>query len=248
VGARGEPLTPLRAAVEEAYQVFKAGAPERWSGDDYDLDRESWARLSDLPLRELNSADTHHVLSESGRFDGREVRYMLPRLFELLAEGESPSSWGEECSLSCLAEAGYPEKWTEPERAAIEAFFSAMLDACLQDEQFWERRSLDSLLCMAGVANADVSALLERADRAEDRRLARAVAHDIDWIGGPDWFGGLANAFWENAHPGHASTVEAWYRRPELLTLLEREFFAETDPAWQQRISDAVERMRGWRR
>jgi len=248
VGAGGEPLTPLEAAVEEAYRVFKAEAPQRWLGDDLDLDRKAWTRLSDLPLRELNSADTHHFLTESGRFDGREVRYMVPRLFELLAAGECPGHWGEECSLSCLERAGYPKDWTDPERAAIEGFFAALLDDCLAQQALWERRSLDTLLCMAANANADVGALLARADQEEDQPMARAVAHDLAWIGGVYAHGGMQNNFWESAPGGHAAETEAWYRRTELLARIEQAFFEEPDPDWQKRISDAVESMRGWTR
>jgi hypothetical protein len=247
VGAGGEPLTPLKAAVEEAYRVFKAEAPERWSGDDIGVGKEDWERLSTVPLRELTRSDTYHFLTETGVFNRHEVRYMLPRILDLLAAGEEPHAAGDECSLSCLANAGYPEQWTAPERAAIDAFFFAMLDACLEDEEFWERWSLDTLLCVAGCANADVGALLARADRAEDQRLARAVAHDIDWVGGLYPAGGLVNAFWQSARPEHAAAVDAWYRHPELLARVERAFFDESDPDWQKRISDAVEAMRGWR-
>lgn len=248
MGARREPLTPLRQAVEEAYSQFKAEPPGRWSGDDMGLGEEDWARLTNVPLRELNRHDTYHFLSETFRFNRREVCYMLPRLLELLAEAEAPNAAGEECSLSCLAEAGYPDVWTTPERAVVETFFEAMLDECLTEQGFWDRLSLDTLLCMAGNANADIGALLDRAERADDKWIARAVAFDLDWIGGPHSSGGLVNAFWESAKPKHRSAVEAWYRRPELLERIERAFFAETDPEWQRRISKAVEVMGTWQR
>lgn len=238
---------PLRQTVEDAYRLFADDPPAHWSGDDLGIGKEDWDRLTNVPLRELNRHDTNHFLSETGRFTRREVRYMLPRVMELLAEGEAPHAAGAECSLSCLASAGYPDDWTETERAVIEAFLAAMLDSCLADPNFWDRLGLDELLCMAANANADVSALLDSLDRADDGTVARAVAFDLDWIGGLYSSGGFRNAFWESAKTEHASAVEAWYRQPELLERVERAFFAETDPDWQTRISNAVAAMATWR-
>ncbi|HSF94095.1 MAG TPA: hypothetical protein VLA52_03645 [Thermohalobaculum sp.] len=234
--------------MEDAYSVFRCDPPQRWSGDNTGYDRENWQRLSAVQLRELTRFDTDHFLSETGAVERSELRYILPRMFDLIAQGEAPHVAGEECSLSYLAETGYPEKWTEPERSAVERFFAALLDHCLSERYFEDSPFLDVVLCMAGNANADLGALLDRADRAGDKWLARAVAHDIDWIGGPDAAGGMRNAFWESAADAHASAAEAWYRRPELLARMERAFFAETDPDWQQRLSDAIEAMRGWSR
>lgn len=238
----------LREAVLRAYDLFGAAPPDRWAGDDLGLAREDWARLSAVPLRELNRADTNHFLSETGHFTRREVRYMLPRVMELLAEGEAPHAAGEECSLRCLRLAGYPDDWTVPEREVVESFLAALLDASLADERLWDRFSLDTVLCMAANANGDLGALLARADRAGDRLLARAVAYDLDWIGGLDTAGGLRNAFWESADDAQRAAVTAWYRRPEFCDRVERAFFAEGDPDWQRRLSDAAEQMRNWQR
>jgi hypothetical protein len=88
--------------------------------------------------------------------------------------------------------------------------------------------------------------LLDRIDRADDKRVARAVAFDLECLGGLDAHGDLVNAFWENASPEPRTSVRAWYRRNEIRACLERAFFAETGPDWQRRISDAVEAVRRW--
>jgi hypothetical protein len=88
--------------------------------------------------------------------------------------------------------------------------------------------------------------LLGRIDRAGDRSAARAVVVDLECLGGLDADGDLVNAFWENAGPAHRARIRSWYRRDGLRACLERAFFAEAEPDWQRRISDAAEAVRGW--
>ncbi|MDH3667322.1 MAG: hypothetical protein OEN23_10385 [Paracoccaceae bacterium] len=237
-------LAALRAAVEDAYRTFETARPEKWSGDDLDLGREYWARLETVPLRELNRSDTDHFLSETGRFLRHEIRYILPRVIELLAEGESPHAAGMECSLNCLAQSGYPQDWTDGEVAAVEAFFAQLLDATIAG--VLESDGIGTLFCMVANAHGDLPALLDRGDRADPKTLARAIASDLDIIGGLDADGGLINAFWETAPGEHKVSMVDWYRRPKLVSVMEQAFFSETDPRWQQKISDALETMRRW--
>jgi hypothetical protein len=246
VGAGRESLTPLRQAVEEAYCLFKADPPDHWSGDDIGLGRRDWDRLTNVPLRELNRSDTNHFLSEAGDFKRHEVRYMLPRILDLFADGEDPHAAGLECCLGCLERTGYPDYWRPEERRVIEAFLLALIDQTLTEESYTEEASLDGVLCMAANANADLAPILAYLDQADETALARAVAFDFDLIGGLGEDGNLVNAFWESAGSGNRAAMIAWYRRADLAALLERAFFAESDPEWQRKLSAAVDVMRSW--
>ncbi len=237
-------LPPLRAAVEDAYRAFKTARPEKWSGDDLQLGREYWARLETVPLHELNRSDTYHFLSETGKFPRHEVRYMLPRILDLLAEGQDPHSAGIECSLDCLASTGFPQDWTDADIAVVETFFARLLDATI--DGVLESDGIGTLFCMVANAHGDLPALLDRADQADPKTLARAVASDLDIIGGIGLDGELINAFWETAPGEHKESMIDWYRRPALVSILEQAFFSETDPHWQQKISDALETIRRW--
>ncbi len=119
-----------------------------------------------------------------------------------------------------------------------------LLDAVIACEVHAD--TIGAYFCMVACAGGDLPAVLDRAAGAEPQSLARAIALDIGVLGGLDQTGELVNAFWENASTENRRAMTEWYRRPGFAADLERAFFAETDPEWQQRISDALETIRNW--
>jgi hypothetical protein len=246
-----EPSAPLRQVVEEAYCFFAADPPTNWVGDGIGVGERDWARLTDVPLRDLTLYDTTHFLTETPHHNGREVRYMLPRLMDMLAEGDAPTVIAVECSLSCLASAGYPDDWTESERDLIERFFHELLRSyCADPRHFAPSRAIgDNLggyLCMIGSAGRDVAGALQVLDSVPQHQLAHALALWIGPSGNPlfSWRSSLHDGFWDLAPANREHAVLDWVEALNLPHLLETAFFEEADPEWQETISDALEHVK----
>ena len=124
----------LSAAIENAYAVF----PEmKWRGRNAtvcpccvsELNARDLART---PRRDLDAdligeylGSAHHVDEGSA---AQEVRHFLPRIFELVADGEETSLSGNECALTAPAIWGVSDlvlahpSWPDHGLAWIEAF------------------------------------------------------------------------------------------------------------------------------
>jgi len=246
VGAGDKPLTPLEQAVEEAYKVFAVPTPISTGVCKHCcMNPEIERDFLKVSIREMPPdyvADWYFAALEDMTHD--IAAYLLPKIFELISQGTWPNAVGEEITLQFLAEAGYPDDWLPDERRVVDAFLIALIDKTLAEETFHDGVGLDVLLCMASNANVELGPFLDHLYRADDLSLARAVIFDFYLIGGLNMDGNLVNAFWETASARHRATMQSWYRSPELTAKLERAFFAETDPIWQGKISDAIEMMR----
>lgn len=85
-----------------------------------------------------------------------------------------------ECSLNCLAAAGYPKSWTDAEQEVIERFFTDLLRAyCIDPEAFQPSTiggDLGGYLCMIGCAGGDIRSALAVLESMPEQQLARALA------------------------------------------------------------------------
>ena len=130
-------MTPqLAAVIEDAYDVF----------GDYDVRRslvvchcnscmtvEDEQRLLKTPLREIPARLLAEYTGSAHSWDdgpvARQMRYFLPRYFELIAQGDPPDNIGLDICLRRLAQAGWRETWPKAEEEIIDRFFDELISA-----------------------------------------------------------------------------------------------------------------------
>lgn len=227
----------VQAAVDTAYRVFAR----------YDV-REGLVvcrcdacvapqverTLIVLPLREIPASllgeytNSAHVWTP---VVADQLRYFLPRYFELLAVGEIPNALGMETCLIRLHEADWRTSWPRAEADAIMGFFTARFRALLETSspalaEFPGLPSHDAdpaedWLCMVAHAGGDIAPLLAVWDDATGLNAALRLANVI---GGADWSAGrLRNEGWDASDHGEAAMTDvmAWLRRPSIRARLE---------------------------
>lgn len=206
--------SPLHPIVEEAYRVFAypkpstTGVCERCCMDPrIERDFHSPA-IRELPLAYLR--DWFFAVPTPALT--REVwGYLLPRVMEVLACGESPSNAGIELSLSRFP-TGDRQRWSDAEWDVLDRFRTTFLDhGARRSEDF-----LDDLLCLFGEAGWSLAELLDQASAWPDELLAERLWND--WcrrLGKRDiWI----TAFWSGAH---RARVFAFYTSRELYERME---------------------------
>ena len=234
----------LRAAIENAYAVF----PEmKWRGRNatvcFCCVSELNARdLAKTPRRELTAdlvsaylGSAHHVDEGSA---AQEVRHFLPRILELLAQGEEVSMSGAECALIRLGRGAlgwgdetYRDVWPKREVDAVDRFLRAYWLAVLSEapELFQRRETGETLfhdhlaedaLCMVARGGGDVAALLALWDRETTFAAALHVANLVSNAMARSWRpfplleeGRLGNPHWEEQEDAMRIVVD-WILRP----------------------------------
>lgn len=121
----------LTDCIDKMYRQFKAAPPGRWSGDDLGVAEADWRALSSLPLRQVTRGHIWTFDDLTPHPPIREVRYLLPRWFELIAQGQLVRNIDLGCELSVLPRAGYPQDWPDRDVALIEEAFAHLLHAVI---------------------------------------------------------------------------------------------------------------------
>src|SRR5262245_11144433 len=148
---------------------------------------ETERALVATPLRAIPSALlAEYTNSAHGYDDGRivtELRYFLPRYFDLIAAGDPPDHMGLDICLRRLGDAGYRENWPRPEADAIDRFFDAFMVASLPrlDLVRWPAGwslafDMADVLTMAVTAGGDIDRLLRVWTEAPDPAAAIHMA------------------------------------------------------------------------
>ncbi|MBW8844143.1 MAG: hypothetical protein JF607_04120 [Burkholderiales bacterium] len=160
----------LQSAVRRAYEVFGAYAAPTQPLDvctfccmDEELEREMRA----VPLRKLKRLHFYEYSTGAKSVDGQpadEVKYLLPRLLELLAAGEE-THHSIELALDRVGRC-HAGAFSNEERAVLDAFMLACFDACLRGEwvaeDFWyDLEDPLALLVMADYAGLSLAPLLQ---------------------------------------------------------------------------------------
>ena len=160
----------LNAAVRRAYEVFGAYTPPKHPLDvctfccmGEELEREMRA----VPLRRLKRLHFYEYSTGAKSVDGQpadEVKYLLPRLLELLATGED-THHSVELALDRVGRcpAG---SFDADERAVLDEFMLASFDACLRGEWtadgiWYDLEDPLALLVMADYAGIALEPLLQ---------------------------------------------------------------------------------------
>ena len=246
----------LGTAVANAYRVF---ARYRLHGR-LDVCRcnccvgpEQERLLLVTPLQEIPSALLAEYTNSAHSWSpqvSEELRYFLPRYFDLLAAGDVPCQLGIEICLARLANVSYRDEWPQPEAKAIDGFFAALLRKRLEEPAtFVETGGLpayhaeagEDVLCMAAHAGGDMERLLAVWDAVEGREATLRLAQII---GAADWLKKrLRNSSWYDAvSPRIIAAMDqviAWLMRPEIRARLEAACLSEADPAAAALLSHA---------
>jgi len=160
----------LQAAVRRAYEVFGHYVAPRQPLDvctqccmPEELEREMRA----VPLRKLKRHHFYEYSTGAKSVDGQpadEVKYLLPRLLELLASGEE-THHSIELALDRVGQCP-ADVFSAEERAVLDAFMLACFDACLRgkwaEEDLWyDLEDPLALLVMADYAGLALEPLLQ---------------------------------------------------------------------------------------
>ncbi len=250
----------LRAAIDRAYAVFAPYASRFsarvcmcnvcFSGSDRD-------RLLKLPLRQIDGGllDQYSWSAHGHDEDGPhsdDLRYLLPRYFELFALNDPKLHDAPECNLMQLGRTPYRSVWPAAEVVAIDHYFDALLIACLANQAVdggWKGTGgsvyrcalrIDDVIAMLICAGADIMRLLRTWDMVPDPAAALHMAHlRFDLINHGDE-ARIANPHLERDHVAEAQAVGAFVTSTIATSRIEKAFFLTTDPAAQQLLSDAL--------
>lgn len=249
-------MTPeLAAIVEEAYRVFG-----RYQLADtltvchcnvcmtVDVERE----LIKTPLRQIPSLTLAEYTNSAHDWDdgpvAREMRYFLPRYFELIAAYDPPDNIGLDICLRRIGRGGWRSKWPAEEEQLIDRFLDAFLVASLArlDLALWPvgwRLDFDfaDVLTMIVTADGDLDRALAAWDGAADPAAAihmAALRSDVLTLNGRPC---LDNPFLED-HRTEADKIGAFLMRDDVDQRIEAAFFMVSDPRLQQILSDAMVR------
>ena len=207
----------LQAAVEEAYRVFgHHGAPP------FTLDvclfccvsTDVEKQLRSWPLKRLTAAHFHeyNCSAKSEVQSVREIGHFLPRMLELLTEGEAIHHSLElflDRVGSCPS-----EDWRADERAALDRFALAYFDCVLTDDSSASPWGDDafSVLLMFDIAGISIEPLLVRWLNCD---APRATAAFVEATYRHFW----SHQAYENAfasdRPGFCACLRDWILAPE---------------------------------
>lgn len=250
-----ELMTPeLKAIVEQAYQVFgryRLGDTLTVCHCNCCMTLEAERLLIKTPLRSISSDLLAEYTNSAHDWDdgpvAREMRYFLPRYFELMAGGNPPDNMGLDICLRRIGRAGWRAKWPAEEENLIDRFFDALLVASLSrlDLVEWPVGwlldfDMTDVLTMVVTAGGNLDRVLAVWDVAQDppaaihmAALRRRVIETRDRTY-------LHSAYLEGDFDTEADALGAFLMRPEVDTRLEAAFFTISDPRLQKILSDAM--------
>lgn len=253
-GVGSKVIQRLKSAVETAYHIF---ANDQLGKDlivcrcDVCMDEATERRLVATPLREIPaSLLAEYTNSAHGYAEGqiaKELRYFLPRYFELIAHDDPPAHVDGSFALCRLAEARYRETWPLVEAEAVDGFFDALLLDRIAHDQIapgrWTawiaERTLQSDLGLMVNAGCDVERVLRTWSQAPDPSGAIHIAdlrHQIETVRG----GHRIRYALMNFRDAEQRIAE-WLKSAENTERLEHAFFETKDARLQQMFSDAIE-------
>ena len=245
----------LRAVVEDAYRVFSAyriGGRLTVCNCNVCMHVDTERALAQTPLREIPSSLLAEYTNSAHGYDedqiATELRYFLPRYFELIANQDPPDHLGLDQCLRRLGEASYRAKWPKDEAEVIDRFFDAFLVAYTAniDVEQWPVGWLPVLdvidaLTLALTAGADVERLIAAYDRAADPgagvHLASLRRHVKQTAGGPV----LESAYLDGEpHRDAVKRLGAWLVSDAVRARIDAAFYAVDDPHLQEFLSTAA--------
>lgn len=243
----------LRDIVDEAYEVF-GGYRTRHSLTvchcNCCMTVENERLLLKTPLRDI-PADllAEYTNSAHDWNDGpvaREMRYFLPRYFELIALDDPPDTGGIDICLRRLRYGDWRAKWPERECAIIDRFFDELMRASLERLELVEwpvgwrlEFDLADLLTLVVTAHGDLERVLAVWDAAPDPAAAIHMAALRERIIRESSRTYFHSAYLEDYRDA-ANRIGAFLAGADKTARIEEAFFLIDDPRLQQLLSDAT--------
>jgi len=154
----------MKEIIEQAYRIFnRYPVPQQFevccaccvSPQEEQALRQT--PLRDLPFELLNA---YNQSATSQQQNSSEIRYLLPRLLEIIAHGQYPAVSGE-IVLDRVGRAE-PENWLPAERQILTEFARQFMADLLAEAQREARMTeLDAILIMFHLGGLDVTPLLD---------------------------------------------------------------------------------------
>lgn len=210
----------LKAAIDEAWRVFDIPAPAttgvcQHCCMDPKIEADFLNRTArDLPLDYVRD---WYFAAFADDISHNHVAWFLPRVMELLADGQEFAHAGDEVAFQRLPRTGFPDRWPERQVAAVNRFALAYLEMKLATDTPLGWGELDHLLCMFGEGGIDIAPLLDRLDALSDDDLA-SLLHRT-WV--YEHSGSIPfDAFWSR-EPARTMAWN-WYTSAALMERMER--------------------------
>jgi hypothetical protein len=252
---RGQHLvTPeLQAAITDAYRAFGSytiGSTLVVCHCNCCMTEEIERELVKTPLRDVPASLLAEYTNSAHAWDdtqvARELRYFLPRYFELIAADTPPDAMGLDICLRRLGEAQWRRKWPPAEVEIIDRFFDCLIVASLSrlDLARWPagwRLAFDiaKVLTLVVTAGGDIDRILAQWSAAADPGAAihmAALRHHAVAQADRTY---LHSPYLEH-HEDAADKIGAFLLRPEIDGRIQETFFAVGDSRLQKILSDAV--------
>ena len=237
----------LRAVIENAYAVFgRFGNPGRALTVCHCpscMSDETEAELLATPLRNIDAPLlAEYTNSAHGWSD--QIRYFLPRYFELIAAGDPPHHFHSIVCLTRLRDGDWRTAWPDAEIAAVEGFFDAMVRDAIAEVGTDAGHDLEDVLMMIADAGGDLNRALTVWEGARDPHAAAAMAllrWHIAWRSGA-----AVMANWIDTSRGDdgrrdGMAIAAFLNRPDVDRRIEAAFFATKDPNLQAMLSNGLD-------
>jgi hypothetical protein len=231
----------LSRAIERSYDVFAAyDGPGELEFCEHCHDDACAPALRATALRDLDAGQVR-CLTYAASLDpepGADLRYVLPRLLELLPAGEPLEP---EVVLSKPAAAGW-RSWPLPEQEALEAFAAAYWDAVLAE--FPGAVRAEDALCGLALLTAEVAPYLatwtDDVQASAIRHCARIINTDLAECLASLRPLQLSGPYWMDCQAAHQHAV-AWLLEEGRLATFEAAAHADDDPDTVAELSRAFE-------
>ena len=213
-------------AVQNLYEVFGRYKRSIVEGCDHCVFPQDNALIHSKPLRKLSPLE----LEKYGRKalttwgDQDDLRHFLPRLFELMTEGERISRLIDAPILTGKLRYAQWQHWPNHEREALHQFFTCYWERVLA-EYPCQLESADDALCTIANAVDDIVPYMEfwqkQSDAPPIAHLAEFITDEVDRYCRKKKLG---NAFWDDREDQVAQVVR-WFQSADLSKRVESLFF-----------------------
>ncbi len=223
-GLKGE----LASLIEEGYALFEAPRPPAHGCcENCCMYAQVEARLLDWPVRAIPEDDLRdwYFAASDNPFPRAVMKWFLPRVLHLVAEGRELASVGHEVVLRRLHDSGFPQEWPEAVVDFMTRYATVLMLITVHCPKTFDdspadrpadhpadRPVMDEMLCMLGQGGVDLVPVLAQLDALPIETLAAAFSRD--WSLNRREI--VVNAFWESGPA--KDLVYGWYSSESLLT------------------------------
>ncbi|MGH1478443.1 MAG: hypothetical protein ACRBM6_06900 [Geminicoccales bacterium] len=150
--------------------------------------------------------------------DREVVKWMLPRILELLATGDASINYASPAPLSRLGETGFPGDYRPDEVDLVSDFLIEYAAVLVEHPDALNRvMTLDDSLEMAACANAKIDPILEQLDGCPDEAIVERVIECIRYERPSSWLNPKAYLAQRMHYNTHVPTIHRWYTSDKML-------------------------------